>query len=436
MANRHISVPIENTVELVNVKPYNPLVSQCEIKVCYVGEEPNRNGSIITKETALKMAASLPGCPIVGYYEPEKKDFGAHDRQIDIVGGTWKITDKTKPYGFVDFGAKMWFQKWNDDGVEHEYLMTEGYLWTSVYEEAKSIIAAGKGQSMELEDNSVQGSWANDDNGFPTFFIINDAMIQKLCVLGDDVEPCFEGAGIAAHFSLQENEIEHFKNELFSLVENIKNALDKGGVNPMEKEQALNPEDLEFKKKEDEEDKDEKETPNDEKPSADDEKENPVPAEKEDEDDKEEDEEKKKAKTKHSLTDEEVASSDLYKTLFAQCEELKQAVNTLKAEIEPLRAFKAETDKKEKQAMIDQFYMLSDEEKKDCVEHIDEYSLDQIEAKLSIICVRNKVSFDLNDKEQEKEKAPMLYDLNNAHDDDDSAPAWIKAVRETAKEIE
>jgi len=314
--------------------------------------------------------------------------------------------------------------------------MTEGYLWTSVYEEAKSIIAIGKGQSMELEDNSVQGSWANDDNGFPTFFIINDAMIQKLCVLGDDVEPCFEGAGIAAHFSLQENEIEHFKNELFSLVENIKNALDKGGVNPMEKEQALNPEDLEFKKKEDEEEKDEKETPNDEKPSADDEKENPVPAEKEDEDDKEEDEEKKKAKTKHSLTDEEVASSDLYKTLFAQCEELKQAVNTLKAEIEPLRAFKAETDKKEKQAMIDQFYMLSDEEKKDCVEHIDEYSLDQIEAKLSIICVRNKVSFDLNDKEQEKEKAPMLYDLNNAHDDDDSAPAWIKAVRETAKEIE
>jgi len=39
--------------------------------------------------------------------------------------------------------------------------------------------------------------------------------------------------------------------------------------------------------------------------------------------------------------------------------------------------------------------MLSDEQKKDCVDNIDTYSFDEIEAKLSVICVRNKVSFDL-----------------------------------------
>jgi len=26
--------------------------------------------------------------------------------------------------------AKIWFQWFEDDGVPHEYLMTEGYIWT------------------------------------------------------------------------------------------------------------------------------------------------------------------------------------------------------------------------------------------------------------------------------------------------------------------
>jgi hypothetical protein len=64
----HISVPVENTVELLNFTPFNPLISKCEIKVCYVGDDPNRNRSVITKEVATDMAKSLPGCPIVGFY--------------------------------------------------------------------------------------------------------------------------------------------------------------------------------------------------------------------------------------------------------------------------------------------------------------------------------------------------------------------------------
>jgi hypothetical protein len=74
--------------------------------------------------------------------------------------------------------------------------------------------------------------------------------------------------------------------------------------------------------------------------------------------------------------------------------------------------------------------MLSDEDKKDVVENIDSYSLDDIEGKLSIICVRNKVNFNLED---EKEAAQGMFSLNNL--DDDGAPAWIKAVRETKNKI-
>lgn len=83
--------------------------------------------------------------------------------------------------------------------------------------------------------------------------------------------------------------------------------------------------------------------------------------------------------------------------------------------------------------MIDSFCMLSDEDKKDVVDNIDTYSLDDIEAKLSIICVRNKVSFNLDD-DDEGQKDPTVYNLNDGQMNE-ATPAWIKAAMEVAKSM-
>ena len=104
---------------------------------------------------------------------------------------------------------------------------------------------------------------------------------------------------------------------------------------------------------------------------------------------------------------------------------LETEKNSLIEEIEPLRKFKLASEKKDKEAMIAQFYMLSDDDKKDVIDNIDKYSVDDIEAKLSVICVRNKVSFDLDEN---KETKPTTYNLNNGEDDDESIPAWVKAA--------
>lgn len=385
------------------------------------------------------MAKTLHGCPIVGYWDEKTEDFSGHNRSIEVGDGKFHIVDRTKAYGFVDSSAKIWFQKFMDEGVEHEYLMTEGYLWTSVYEEAKRILTHGNNQSMELNEENLDGTWTFDDNGCPKFFIINEAMIQKLCILGEDVEPCFEGAGIAAQFSFDGD----FKNKLFSLMEDIKNALNKGGFTSMDEEKKvvdptleLEPEDAEFKKKDEDEEKKDNPFPPKAEDKAEDDKSTSDDSEEGSEDEEDEDK-KKKASGKHSLSDDEVRESDLYKTLSNNLDELRKEFTALQAEIEPLRQFKVEADRKAKQAMIDGFYMLSDVEKKDCIDNIDKYSLDDIEAKLSIICVRNKVSFNLDDdnkKESETPKEPMTFSLDG-NDGEDNAPAWIKAVRETAKEI-
>ena len=84
--------------------------------------------------------------------------------------------------------------------------------------------------------------------------------------------------------------------------------------------------------------------------------------------------------------------------------------------------------------MVDSYYMLSDEDKKDVVDNIDTYSLEDIEAKLSIICVRNKVSFDLDDNKEEK-KEVVTDSMNDQLSDDSNVPAFVKAMRNVAKDM-
>ena len=113
-------------------------------------------------------------------------------------------------------------------------------------------------------------------------------------------------------------------------------------------------------------------------------------------------------------------------------QELTLTNDNLLEEVTSLRAFKLKAERKDKEAMIASFYMLSDEDKQDVVENIDKYSLDDIEAKLSIICVRNKVNFNLEDENTEK-KETVVFSLDNEEDDDTVTPAWVKAVQKVAK---
>ena len=167
---------------------------------------------------------------IVGFYNEEKKDFEEHNRMIDISNGKFEIKDTTRPYGFVDMNAKVWFEWFEDDGVPHEYLMTEGYLWTGQYPECRRVIEKGNNQSMELDQDHLDAHWSKDVKGKPEFFIINEAIMSKLCILGEDVEPCFEGASISAiQFSFDDS----FKADWANMMNQMKEILKNEGGAPV-----------------------------------------------------------------------------------------------------------------------------------------------------------------------------------------------------------
>ena len=507
----HTSVKLDCPVEFINITPLNPLISKCQIKVCYVSDEPNRNRSVITKEVAKKMANSLPGCPIVGFYNEEKGDFEEHNRIIDISNGKFEIKDTTRPYGFVDLGAKVWFQKFLDDGKdEREYMMTEGWLWTGQYPECKRIIDKGNNQSMELDKDTLNAAWSKNNNGKPQFFIINEAIISKLCTLGEANEPCFEGSNITAptiQFAFEDG----FKEQLSSMINELKDYLNKGGekvftryaveigdalwealyshvegtygiesvcedgeqkfavltadgkyyrlnfsiseenvvefaaeaelledYTPAEEPQfsaeaveeyAKNKKGAKPAEEEEEEEDKDKKCPKCGKPKSE------CHCDDDDDDEDEDDENKKKKgkKSKYNLEEvqEYVELSEKYSTLETEYSNAQSKIADLEAQVNELTTFKKSIEKAEKEKMIASFYMLSDEDKKDVVDNIDTYSLDDIEAKLSIICVRNKVSFNLEDDKSKDD--PTTFNLNG-NSCEENVPAWVKALRRTVAE--
>lgn len=436
---RNQSTPVStlDNIEFINLSSsdISPEVSKCEIKVMYLGK--NRNGSYIDKDTALKMSKTLRCVPIVAAYNENKEDFGDHGEVLHIEDGEIKFSCKTVPYGFVAPDAEVWFQKFDDtnefgETTTREYLMTTGYLWTGQYPELDKCINQGQGQSMEIDD--VDGHWTKDSNDIE-FFIINDAIFTKLCILGDDVEPCFEGASVTSpevseHFSYNKE----FSHTLFAMMNELKSALTKGGSMPKENVESVEVEPTTAVEEEApvvEEFAEDVET-NEDVESSEDSAEETFAEEgkkKEDDsddlddesDDSDDDDEYKKKPGKKCELENQVSE------LSEQLKELTDKFTALEAEAEELRKFKAERIDADKDAMIAKYHMLSDEDKAEIIADKDKFTLGEIESKLALLYVQKNVNFD---EEEEVDSTPLTtFSLDDETIAEDADPI-LSALRE------
>ena len=433
---RNRSVATIDSPEFINLAPdaINPGISKCEIKVMYLGK--NRNGSFIDKNTAIQMANSLPATPIVAAYNENKEDFGDHGEVLHIEDGEIKFSCKTVPYGFVAPDAEVWFQKFDDtnelgETTTREYLMTTGYLWTGQYPELDKCINEGQGQSMEIDD--VDGHWTKDSNDIE-FFIINDAIFTKLCILGDDVEPCFEGASVTSpevseHFSYNKE----FSHTLFAMMNELKSALTKGGSMSKENVESVEVEPTATVEEEApvvEEFAEDVETNEDVESSEDSAEETFAEESKkkeddsddsDDESDESDDDEYKKKPGKKCELENQVSE------LSEQLKELTDKFTALEAEAEELRKFKAERIDADKDAMIAKYHMLSDEDKAEIIADKDKFTLSEIESKLALLYVQKNVNFD---EEEEIDSTPLTtFSLDDETVAEDADPI-LSALRE------
>lgn len=454
---RNTSVATIAAPEFVNLAEdaLNPGISKADVKVLYLGE--NRNGSFINKETAMKMSETLRACPIVGAYRKDIDDFGDHGEIIHIENGEITFDCATVPYGFVAPDAKVWFKEFTDydefgNTVNREYLMTTAYLWTGQYPEIERCVKEGMGQSMELDGKSIDGHWAENSESGIEFFIINDASFTKLCVLGDGVEPCFEGASVEAPNISDKFSKEGFTTTLYNMMNELKFALaenadakDANAENAEktdDSESAKEEETAEFAEKQEEveetADKAVEFAENAEESTESTESAEVVEENLDQESDfsantEEEKESEEVVENTEESADNEFAEKDAeIETLKSEIASLQEKYSLLKTEAEELRSYKASRISADKDALINKYNMLSDDDKAEIVANKDSYSYEEIESKLALLYVKKNVDFD--DQEEEipaPNEATLTFGLSTANGDAEIDPI-IELLRDAA----
>ncbi len=282
------------------------------------------------------------------------------------------------------------------------------------FEELKKVITQGQPQSMELQEETLEGHWATDNNLGVEFFIINDAVFSKLCILGDDIEPCFEGSAVTSpevskNFAMDKE----FSQTLFTMMNELKDALSSKGGLDMPEEFAEQTETLEEQSTEFVEETVE-ETVAEESVDYTSAEEAPVDVEAKNgefemsEEDKDDSEDSSVDFSENKESEEEPASEYSAEEFAA----LQEEIEALRAECQELREFKLNVENEQKDALINSYYMLSEEDKREVMEHKSEFTLDEIKSKLAVIYVEKNVDFSTLDGQPEVEMQEKVEEEN------------------------
>lgn len=170
-----------------DLTPYNEVLSLARCRIFYKGA--NRNGTYITDDFAEKLLSTVSYIPVKGIYDYTEGDYTDHGR--NRYDG--------RIYGIVPENPNLqWEAHEDEDGVLRTYACVDVLLFTGIYKEAKEII--GKSQSMELYAKSIDGDF-QFING-KRYFVYTEGCFLGLQALGEETEPCFEGA---AFYNLQKS---------------------------------------------------------------------------------------------------------------------------------------------------------------------------------------------------------------------------------------
>lgn len=189
-----------------NVEKFNDVFTKARCRVFYKGA--NRNGTYITDEFAEELISTFKYIPVKGIHDGE--DFTDHGTSRS-EGQIYGIVPETNNFA--------WEPHVDEDGEERIYACTDVLLFTALYPEANDIVS--KSQSMELYEPSLMYHMAIVQG--QKYVVFDHGRFLGLQVLGDTVEPCFEGASF---FTLQKS--------IEDTIQKIKEYSNIGGNSEME----------------------------------------------------------------------------------------------------------------------------------------------------------------------------------------------------------
>ena len=392
--------------------------NDCRLQVAVFTKYRNRNGSYITDEYAEHLIASATrgNCPVVGFFDPETQSWASHTGPTLANG-----------YGYVE--SFLGWQPFTDtDGVTRDYAVFSVILFTEYYEEAKKI--RGQHQSMELDEKTITGDWANFDG--EEFFVYKTGDMLGLCVIGAH-EPCFS---VSSFFSKNDDTYKSQYEKFSSLLSNLKALVEeaenniKGGEQPMDEfekkeEEVVNPTPVEEEETpaefEAEENKEEEiateevaEFSAEEEPAAE-------PEEEKEEEPSEFDLLQQRFNDLQNSSEELQKSFDELQAKFAEAtnnieglnaniKELQEQNSELQSTIVNYQAAEAEREEARKNSLIEKYEkVLSEEEINPIKDMVKDFSYETLEGKLAITYANKQIA-----GSEETKKVPLPEPEDNS----------------------
>lgn len=368
------TIVLDSPIQEISISNDSDKVSRLRVGVFY--KYKNRNHSYITDEYAEKLIASaIKGdTPVVGFFDPESKEWASHTGPALANG-----------YGYIE-NFLGWEPLQDTDGITRDYAIFSVVLFTKYYEEANKII--GQHQSMELDPLTIAGQWVEFDG--EDYYVYTEGEMRGLCVIGSH-EPCFS---VSSFFEKEENykpQYKEYSSLLFDLKAQVEEAekSKKGGEQKME----------DFGNVQVQEPEAEQNIQSEPEVVANEFGENEAStsqsvaeenlAEKEDNTSNESQEDSQFELLQQQFTELESKyneSINSFEVLKTENENLKKENNELKEAISKYKEKEAAFELAKKEQLIDEYKkVLSEEEIGEINEKVNDFSYDELEAKLAVI---------------------------------------------------
>jgi len=385
-------VPITFQAQIYQHSPMeNSGFTACRARVFYAGL--NRNGSYMDENFCKILIESASGCPVVGLWDTEKQDFTDHS-----------ASDRKRAYGFIPENPNFaWENNVDYDGVERQYASFDIVLWTKAFTEANEIITHPL--SMELNPDSINGEF-KVINGEYCFYFTSAEMLG-VCVLGYNVEPCFEGARF-----IDIEEVNEFKR-LFQLDKqqalltynnkgetSMENEVEEKDLSPVEEFTQVRDDDIEVETNQ--EDEVEQQPENQEEFSM------KNPEETESHPEPEQEELSAEEQFAKNIAEVQKINEEFKKKI----DELEEKISKLEQENFSLTEYRNNKVKQEKKEIVDKYgEILTEEDLKNL--DVDKYSLEDLDDKLAAMAYRKNVN-------QNPANFQLIYtNVNNNEDSND-----------------
>ena len=216
MEVKKLKYDLESAIEMIGSD--DAVFAPAKIMIGYCGD--NRNYSNISEE--VYMNARIKNIPVVANFISDKNDFGGHDVKIIHTEDGIDFYAATVPFGLVPESAKQWFTEEMVDGEMKKCYWTECLLWKRQYGFEKIAQTKRINHSMEISASE----YTERDDGIVQ---IDKMDFEALCLLGSDVEPCFENSRLELGYALD--------SEIAEMMEQYKQyCLSNEGVNKMDNE--------------------------------------------------------------------------------------------------------------------------------------------------------------------------------------------------------